>query len=93
MYYKDLKKRSFLKKKELNILILKYLIKNGQIANKERYLYILYLNQLNIKFFLNNHCLLTKNNISINRFSFLSRSNFKNLIHCGYFNNVRKSSW
>ena len=92
-YNKDFLKRLFLKKHELNILTFSYLLKIKNLKNKERYLLYLNLNKLNLKFFINNHCLLTKNNISVNRFSYLTRSNFKNLISCGYINNINKSTW
>lgn len=90
---KDKNVRLFLKKKELNILALKYLYKHNTLNSIERYLFISKINNLGIKFFLNNHCLITQNNISVNRFSYLSRSNFKNLINCGYMNNIKKSTW
>lgn len=90
---KDLIKRYYIKLKELDLLIFSFLIKSNFLNNKIRYIYFFNYTILNYKFFLKNHCLLTRNNLSINRFSYLSRSNFKNLINCGYINLIKKSSW
>lgn len=90
---KDLIKRQYLKLKELDFLIFSFLIKSNFLNNRIRYLYFFNYTILNNKFFWKNHCLLTHNNLSVNRFSYLSRSNFKNLINCGYINLIKKSSW
>ncbi len=95
-YFLDLKKRIFLKKKEFLKLVCLYLIFSKEISNLNRYK--LYLNfyfskKLNINFELKNHCILTKNGQAVNRFTGLTRSNFKYLINWGYMNGVRKWSW
>ena len=95
-YFKDLKKRILLKKKEYLKIACLYLIFSKEISNLNRYK--IYLNfffskKLNINFELKNHCILTKNTKTVNRFSGLTRTNFKHLINWGYMNGIRKWSW
>ena len=95
-YFKDLKKRFFLKKKEFLKLACIFLIFSKEISNLNRYkIYInfFFSKKLNINFELKNHCILTKNTRSVTRFSSLTRSNLKDLISWGYMNGIRKWSW
>lgn len=92
-YKKDLKKRIDLKKNELNYLLYSFLSKTNFLNNEESYKFLLNLNKVNEKFILRNHCLLTKNNNSINRFTSLTRTAFKSLTSYGYINNIKKSTW
>ena len=95
-YFKDVKKRCFLKKLEINKLICLFLIFSKEISNLERYkIYInfFFSKKLNINFELKNHCILTKNTKAVNRFSSLTRSNLKHLITWGLVNGMRKWSW
>ena len=95
-YLKDLKKRFLLKKKEVLKLVCIYLIFSHEISNINRYK--IYMNfffskKLNISFELKNHCLITKNSRSVNRFTRITRSNLKHLIDWGHLNGFRKDSW
>lgn len=95
-YFKDLKKRIFLKRIELKKLICLYLIFCNKISILEKYK--LYMNfffskKIKINFELKNHCILTKNTKTVNRFSSLTRSNLKHLISWGMLNGMRKISW
>lgn len=90
---KDFNKRLKKKTNELNYLVFSFLLKNSYFNNNERYLFFIKFNNLNKFFLIKNHCLLTNNNTSVNRFSNLTRSNFKNLISCGYVNHIKKSTW
>lgn len=95
-YFKDLKKRLFLKKKEILKIVCIYLIFSKEISNLNRFkifINFFFSKKLNINFELKNHCILTKNTKSVNRFSSLTRSNFKYLITWGYINGIRKWSW
>ena len=92
-YKKDLKKRICLKNNEWNYLLFSFLIKTNFLNNIESYKFFINFNIINKKFFIQNHCLLTKNNISINRFTSLTRSNFKSLSAFGLINNIKKSTW
>jgi hypothetical protein len=92
-YFKDLKKRFFLKKIEIIKIVCLFLIFSQEILDIERYkIYInfFFSKKLNINFELKNHCILTKNTKAVNRFTALTRSNLKHLINCGYINGVRK---
>jgi hypothetical protein len=92
-YLKDIKKRFFLKKIEIIKLVCLFLIYSKEILDIDRYkIYInfFFSKKLNINFELKNHCVLTKNTKAVNRFSSLTRSNFKHLINLGYFNGMRK---
>jgi len=82
-YYKDLKKRLFLKKKEILKIVCIFLIFSKEIPNFDKYK--IYLNfffskKLNLNFETKNHCILTKNTKTINRFTSLTRTNLKNMI-------------
>lgn len=95
-YFKDLKKRIFLKKIEIKKLICLYLIFCNKISILEKYkLYInfFFSKKIKINFELKNHCILTKNTKTVNRFSSLTRSNLKHLISWGMLNGIRKISW
>jgi len=95
-YFKDLKKRCFLKKLEIKKLVFLFLIFSKEISNIERYkIYInfFFSKKLNINFEFKNHCVLTKNTKAVNRFSSLTRSNLKHLITWGFVNGMRKWSW
>lgn len=95
-YYKDVKKRYFLKKIEIKKLICIFLIFSKELSDIERYkIYInfFFSKKLNINFELKNHCILTRNTRAINRFTSLTRSNLKHLINWGYINGIRKWSW
>ena len=91
-YKKDVYKRISLKNKELEYLLFSFLSKNNFLNNLENYKFLLKLNSINKKVFLKNHCLLTGNNIAINRFTSLTRTSFKGLIADGYINNIKKST-
>jgi hypothetical protein len=95
-YLKDFKKRIFLKRIELKKLICLYLIFCNKISILEKYkLYInfFFSKKIKINFELKNHCILTKNTKTVNRFSSLTRSNLKHLINWGMLNGIRKISW
>lgn len=95
-YFKDLKKRIILKKKEILKLVCIYLIFSKDLSNIHRYkIYInfFFSKKLNMSFELKNHCLLTKNSRAVNRFTSLTRSNLKHLINWGFINGIRKDSW
>jgi len=95
-YIKDLKKRIFLKRIELKKLICLYLIFCNKISILEKYkLYInfFFSKKIKINFELKNHCILTKNTRTVNRFSALTRSNLKHLISWGMLNGMRKIIW
>ena len=89
---RDLNNRLKKKSNEINYLVFSFLLKNLLFDKNERYLFFIKFNKLNKYFLIKNHCLLTKNNTSVNRFSNLTRSNFKNLISCGYINKIKKSA-
>jgi hypothetical protein len=83
-YFSDLKKRFFLKKKELLKISCVFLIFSKEISDLEKYK--IYLNfffskKLNLNFELKNHCILTKNTRTVNRFTAITRSNVKHLIN------------
>jgi len=92
-YFLDLKKRLYLKKKEIIKLVYLYLIYSKEISNLNRYklyLYFFFSRKLKKNFEITNHCILTKNNKAVNRFTGLTRSNLKYLINWGYLNGIRK---
>jgi hypothetical protein len=94
-YFKDLKKRLFLKKKEMLKLVCIYLIFSKEISDINRYK--IYMNfffskKLNINFELKNHCILTKNTKTVTRFTSLTRTNLKHLISWGFLNGITKCS-
>lgn len=95
-YFKDLKKRIFLKKKEFSKLVCIYLIFSNEISDLNRYkIYInfFFSKKLNINFERKNHCLITKNTKSVNRFTQLTRSNLKHLIEWGLMTGICRNSW
>ncbi len=95
-YLKDLKKRTLFKKKEFLKLACVYLIFSKELSNINRYkIYInfYFSKKLNINFERKNHCIMTKNSRSINRFTRLTRSNLKHIIEWGLLNGIRKNSW
>jgi len=82
-YFLDVKKRIFLKKKEFLKLVCLYLIFSNEITNLNKYK--IYLNfffskKLNLNFEVKNHCILTKNTKTVNRFTSLTRTNLKNIL-------------
>jgi len=81
-YFKDLKKRNSIKKIELKKLICLYLIFCNKILMLEKskiYINLFFSKKIKINFELKNHCILTKNTRTVNRFSGLTRSNLKHL--------------
>lgn len=95
-YYKDLKKRVFIKKKELLKISCIFIIHSKEISNLLKYK--IYLNfffskKLNLNFEFKNHCILTKDIKAVNRFTSLTRTNLKNILDWGYLNGLRKRSW
>jgi ribosomal protein S14 len=94
-YLKDLKKRFFVKRLEYTKLVCNFLIYSNFISNLDRYKIFFnfyFSKKIKKNFELNNHCILTKNTKAVNRFSSLTRSNFKNLISCGFLNGITKYS-
>ena len=77
-YYKDLKKRFFIKKKEILKIVCIFLIFSKEISNILKYkifLFFFFSKKLNINFEIKNHCILTKNTKTVNRFTSLTRTN------------------
>jgi ribosomal protein S14 len=92
----DKSKRNLKKKKEINILILKFILKSNTQNNLDKSI-IRYLNdklhKKNINFQPRNYCLITNRSRGICSFWGLSRISLRKLASLGLITGLRKSSW
>lgn len=93
-YYKDLKKRIYIKRKELFKISSIFLIFSEQLSDLDRYkIYLKFFSSRKLNFELKNHCILTKNTKTVYRFTGLTRTNMKSLFENGFINGITHKSW
>ena len=89
----DKRKRLFFKKKESNVIILKFLLRNKNLP-LQKTLKFIYLNQSRLSFTkLKNNCVLTGRSHSINRQTKLSRIKFREFGLSGLILGIKKITW
>lgn len=93
-YYKDLKKRIDIKRKEIVKISSIFIIYSGNINDLDRYkIYLKFYTSRKLNFEVKNHCILTKNTKTVYRFTGLTRTNMKLLFESGFVNGMTQKSW
>lgn len=93
-YFKDLKKRFIIKRKEILKISIKFLLVSEYLTNLDRYkIYLKFFCSKKLNFEVKNHCILTKNTKTVYRFTGLTRTNMKSLFENGFINGITQKSW